>query len=80
MRYMYALNRKGLKARSVYALNKGNALNNGVRLTTRVYGINYGTKLHVCGTGTNTDTLYVYMNSIQSKAVAVWPLEGTCIQ
>ena len=37
--YMYALNRKGLKAGSVYALNKGYALNNGVRLTTRVYGI-----------------------------------------
>ena len=38
MRYMYALNRKGLKAESVYALNKGYAPNNGVRLTTRVYG------------------------------------------
>ena len=32
MRYMYALNTKGLKAGSVYPLN------NGVRLT-RVYGI-----------------------------------------
>ena len=38
MRYTYALNRKGLKAGSVYALNKGYALNNGVCLTTRVYG------------------------------------------
>ena len=33
MRCTYVLNRKGLKAGSVYALN------NGVRLTTRVYGI-----------------------------------------
>ena len=35
---VYALNRKGLKVGSVYALHKGYALNNGVRLTTRVYG------------------------------------------
>ena len=38
VRYTYALNKKGLKAGSVYALNKGYALNNGVHLTTRVYG------------------------------------------
>ena len=42
--HVYALNTTGLKAGSVYALNKGYelnkgyALNNGVRLTTRVYG------------------------------------------
>ena len=46
MRYAYALNTKGLKAGSVYALNKGYALNNGVRLTTRVYGIAF-IALHV---------------------------------
>ena len=34
-----ALTKEGLKAGNVYALNKGYALNNGVRLTTRVYGI-----------------------------------------
>ena len=34
MPYTYALNRKGLKAGSVYAFDKGYALNNGVRLTT----------------------------------------------
>ena len=34
----YVLNTKDLKAGSVYALNKSYALNNGVRLTTRVYG------------------------------------------
>ena len=34
---MYALNRKGLKAGSLCVLNKRYALNNGVRLTTRVY-------------------------------------------
>ena len=39
MRYAYALNTEGLKAGSVYALNRKYALNNGVRLTTRVYGI-----------------------------------------
>ena len=38
-RYARALNKEGLKAGNVYALNKGYALNNGVRLTTRVYGI-----------------------------------------
>ena len=30
---------KGVKAGSAYALNKGYVLNNGVRLTSRVYGI-----------------------------------------
>ena len=39
MRYAYTLNSKGLKAGSVYALNREYAPNNGVRLTTRVYGI-----------------------------------------
>ena len=34
---MYALKIEGLKAGSMYALNKEYALNNGVRLTTRVY-------------------------------------------
>ena len=38
MRDAYALNKKGLKAGNVYALNRGYALNNGVRVTTRVYG------------------------------------------
>ena len=38
MQSAYALNTKGLKAGSVYALNEGYTLNNGVRLTTRVYG------------------------------------------
>ena len=37
-RYVYALNTKGLKAGSVYALDREYALNNEVRLTTRVYG------------------------------------------
>ena len=36
--HMYALNTKGLKAGSVYALNKEYALNNGVCLTTRLNG------------------------------------------
>ena len=35
---MYALNIEGMKAGSVYGLNKEYVLNNGVRLTTRVYG------------------------------------------
>ena len=39
MELAYALNTEGLKAGSVYALNRKYALNNGVRLTTRVYGI-----------------------------------------
>ena len=39
MQDAYALNRKGLKGGSVYSLNRGYALNNGVRLTTTVYGI-----------------------------------------
>ena len=38
MRYAYAVNTKGLKSGSVYTLNREYALNNGVRLTTRVYG------------------------------------------
>ena len=41
MRYGYALNIEGLKAGSVYALNRGYALNNRVHLTTRVYGSKY---------------------------------------
>ena len=43
MRYTYVLNTRGLKAGSVYALNKRYALNNGVHLTTRVYGITNNT-------------------------------------
>ena len=38
MRYKYALNTRGLKARSVYALSREFAFNNGVHLT-RVYGV-----------------------------------------
>ena len=38
MQFTYALNKKGLKAGSMYAINKGYALNNEVHLTTRVYG------------------------------------------
>ena len=38
MRYEYALNIEGLKVGSVYTLNKEYALNNGVHLTTSVYG------------------------------------------
>ena len=39
MRCAYALNTEGLKAGSVYALNRKYALNNEVHLTTRVYGM-----------------------------------------
>ena len=38
MQYVYALNTRELKAGSAHALHGGHALNNGVRLTTRVYG------------------------------------------
>ena len=37
MQYTYVLNTRGLKAGSVYELNRGYAFNSGVSLTTRVY-------------------------------------------
>ena len=39
IQYMHALNTKVLKAGSMYALNRKVACNNGVRLTTRDYGM-----------------------------------------
>ena len=38
---IHALNTEGLKAGSVYALNRKYALNNGVHLTTRVYSMRW---------------------------------------
>ena len=42
MRYVHVLNTEGLKAGSMYALNRKYALNNEVHLITRVYGIGIG--------------------------------------
>ena len=47
---------KGVKAGSVYALNEGCALNNGVRLTTRVYGIPHDERVNACEEFLNTRT------------------------
>ena len=49
--YMYELNTRGLKVGGAYALNRGCALNNGVRLTTRVYCIlqqHWYSIIHMC--------------------------------
>ena len=54
MLYAYALNRKGLKAGSVHALNREYVLESEVRLTTSVYGIliifNHGPYNVTCST------------------------------
>ena len=38
MQYEYALDIEGLKAGSMYAHNRERVLNNGLHVTTRVYG------------------------------------------
>ena len=65
--YSYALNRKGLKTGSVYPLNKGYALNDGERLTTRVHGMAHVTGLikyknNACCHGNNTSGNFAWVH------------------